>query len=230
MPGVQRRVGFTLIELLVVIAIIAILAAILFPVFAKAREKARAASCLSNCKQMATAYLMYAQDYDSRCCGTWGTGITPRPGTITWMEMIYPYTKNIGIYKCPDSEETFTFGTDDGDGDYDAAIAYGLNTSRFVTMGRVGCGRSPLVSSFVNPADTVMLGDSTPILYGSYGILAEMLIYGSYSNQWMPDMRHTEHANLAFMDGHGKAMKNEQLMDWKYWVTTTVAEAGWGLD
>jgi len=60
----RQRWGFTLIELLVVIAIIAILAAILFPVFAQARDKARQASCLSNCKQMGTAWMMYTQDYD----------------------------------------------------------------------------------------------------------------------------------------------------------------------
>ena len=69
------RKGFTLIELLVVIAIIAILAAILFPVFAKAREKARQTSCLSNVKQIALGMLMYAQDYDERLCAGYVYGI-----------------------------------------------------------------------------------------------------------------------------------------------------------
>ena len=81
------RRGFTLIELLVVIAIIAILAAILFPVFARAREKARQASCLSNCKQMGLAAMMYIQDYDEvfypRCTGTWG-GWTTDPNSVPW--------------------------------------------------------------------------------------------------------------------------------------------------
>jgi prepilin-type N-terminal cleavage/methylation domain-containing protein/prepilin-type processing-associated H-X9-DG protein len=90
-----ERKGFTLIELLVVIAIIAILAAILFPVFAKAREKARQISCLSNMKQLGLGFTQYNQDYDEYFTGSgyYGQG---------WAEHIYPYVKSAGVYKCPD--------------------------------------------------------------------------------------------------------------------------------
>jgi len=99
----MRRHGFTLIELLVVIAIIAILAAILFPVFAKAREKARQASCQSNLRQMGTAALMYAQDYDGRWIllslpnVAWGLPT----GGHTWQVGIQPYMKSYQIQDCP---------------------------------------------------------------------------------------------------------------------------------
>src|SRR5690348_3717227 len=92
------RRGFTLIELLVVIAIIAILAAILFPVFAQAREKARQTGCLSNLRQIGTAAQMYAQDDDERLPGTeLGEG----DGEYHWLEMLAPYTKNRGLFTCP---------------------------------------------------------------------------------------------------------------------------------
>ncbi|MCW3099589.1 MAG: prepilin-type N-terminal cleavage/methylation domain [Chthonomonadaceae bacterium] len=107
-PSSQRtQQGFTLIELLVVIAIIAILAAILFPVFAQAREKARGISCLSNTKQLSLGLLQYIQDYDEAspagaqipagqvCAG----GRMPGRG---WAGEIYPYVKNAQVYKCPD--------------------------------------------------------------------------------------------------------------------------------
>lgn len=125
----QRR-GFTLIELLVVIAIIAILAAILFPVFAQAREKARQTSCLSNLRQQGTAFLMYSQDYDELFAigasqgsdGTWlwnfnlPTPFNWRPIPATdrrvfaaqhhWSNATQPYIKNWGIYSCPSGPET----------------------------------------------------------------------------------------------------------------------------
>lgn len=112
----RQQSAFTLIELLVVIAIIAILAAILFPVFAQAREKARGASCLSNEKQIGTATYMYVQDYDESypLLVSFGTRIpnpldpNDRPGGTTgkgrrpmWQALIYPYIKSWEVYNCP---------------------------------------------------------------------------------------------------------------------------------
>ena len=104
----QIRKGFTLIELLVVIAIIAILAAILFPVFAQAREKARSTSCLSNFKQLGTAFTMYLQDFDEmvlpryNACPQTGPAATPDAPTL-WTNTIQPYVKNKQIFVCPSS-------------------------------------------------------------------------------------------------------------------------------
>jgi prepilin-type N-terminal cleavage/methylation domain-containing protein/prepilin-type processing-associated H-X9-DG protein len=105
----RTRWGFTLIELLVVIAIIAILAAILFPVFAQARDKARQSSCLSNCKQMGTAWMMYQQDYDetfpsSQPLNVWDDCATmkDRGSFGGWTgNLLMPYSKNAAIFKCP---------------------------------------------------------------------------------------------------------------------------------
>jgi prepilin-type N-terminal cleavage/methylation domain-containing protein/prepilin-type processing-associated H-X9-DG protein len=97
--------GFTLIELLVVIAIIAILAAILFPVFAKAREKARQITCASNLKQIGLGFTQYIQDYDERLpCGT--DDNAGNNGNEGWAGQIYPYIKSVGVFKCPDDPTT----------------------------------------------------------------------------------------------------------------------------
>ena len=119
----QRNKGFTLIELLVVIAIIAILAAILFPVFAQARAKARQTACLSNLKQMNLGIQMYIQDYDeSFPFWAWGQSYsggadgwngpgskgTPNHFESLWINSIYPYTKNGQIYACPNDKGTLT--------------------------------------------------------------------------------------------------------------------------
>jgi len=95
----MKRNGFTLIELLVVIAIIAILAAILFPVFAKVREKARQISCLSNMKQLGLAWTQYSEDYDE----TYPNSIWYGSG---WASNIYPYIKSANVFRCPDESNS----------------------------------------------------------------------------------------------------------------------------
>jgi prepilin-type N-terminal cleavage/methylation domain-containing protein/prepilin-type processing-associated H-X9-DG protein len=103
--SMHSRRGFTLIELLVVIAIIALLAGILFPVFAQAREKGRQASCLSNTKQISTALLMYLSDYDEAFPQVAGLGANQRffyEGS--WMKRIEPYIRNLPLFVCPSSE------------------------------------------------------------------------------------------------------------------------------
>src|SRR5438105_695459 len=106
--------GFTLIELLVVIAIIAILAAILFPVFAQARDKARMTTCLSNLKQIGTGLMMYAEDYDeilpgSKVYGTSHPLYKPYDWAL-WVPILDPYVKNKKVYACPSGPNTMVFG------------------------------------------------------------------------------------------------------------------------
>jgi len=110
----RKNEGFTLIELLVVIAIIAILAAILFPVFAQAREKARQASCLSNEKQIGLAALQYYQDYDElgpRYITSAAENAVSPSIRGTWIAFLYPYMKNTGIWKCPNMPDATSGGT-----------------------------------------------------------------------------------------------------------------------
>ena len=111
----RRPRGFTLIELLVVIAIIAILAAILFPVFAKAREKARQASCASNLKQLGLAITQYTQDYDELVPPALvrsAAGVTN-----TWRWILYPYVKSTRVYTCPSDQSNATNTTYDLSGE-----------------------------------------------------------------------------------------------------------------
>jgi prepilin-type N-terminal cleavage/methylation domain-containing protein/prepilin-type processing-associated H-X9-DG protein len=132
----KRRRGFTLIELLVVIAVIAIIAAILFPVFAQAREKARQATCLSNCQQWGKAFMMYVQDHDETyplafgydpgfvsgwayntnhmVPAGWRAGQSPRVYSIapsSWANSVQPYLKNYGVYACPSAPESRFVGS-----------------------------------------------------------------------------------------------------------------------
>ena len=168
------RRAFTLIELLVVIAIIAILAAILFPVFAQAREKARAISCLSNLKQVGIGLMMYTQDYDETYpIAAWqkvtGTGSNGRPtyaptttATCTWAAILQPYIKSGGIFQCPSDSRptTVTRGTAAADGC--PGIGAGFKTSVLYNYYIGGVSNAITVwtvPATSQPASTVLFAD-----------------------------------------------------------------------
>jgi len=139
----RTRSGFTLIELLVVIAIIAILAAILFPVFAKVREKARQTACLSNVKQLGLAFMQYEQDFDESPPNTtnlYGYG----PG---WAGQIYPYVKSAAVFRCP--SDTTTDGTNEHDSSYALNKNLGVDNNDVHT--------SFPISAYTAPSMTVLL-------------------------------------------------------------------------
>ncbi len=176
----QRR-GFTLIELLVVIAIIAILAAILFPVFAKAREKARQTSCASNMKQIATATLMYVQDYDESF-PLFG-GEVNFPGTISWATAVSPYVKNKQIFRCPSDGRngvTCSFGNN-----YELAP---INSS------------SRSLGSIVQPSSVLLWYESNSM--ASQYLRIEQ---HDWANNFVcVNAIHSNGSNICFVDGHVK--------------------------
>jgi prepilin-type N-terminal cleavage/methylation domain-containing protein/prepilin-type processing-associated H-X9-DG protein len=136
--------GFTLIELLVVIAIIAILAAILFPVFAKVREKARQTSCLSNEKQLGLAFTQYVQDYDEK----WPVGAASSTNAVYgngYVAELYSYIKSNGLLKCPD--DSTTNGTEAGNGATTYPVSYAFNSN----------AAQQADAAFTAPASTVAL-------------------------------------------------------------------------
>ncbi|MGV3722603.1 MAG: DUF1559 domain-containing protein [Actinomycetota bacterium] len=180
------RKGFTLIELLVVIAIIAILAAILFPVFARAREAARATSCRSNVKQIMTAIMMYTQDYDETL--HYHDGRTA-PQTC-WAAIMNPYIKNGNVWKCA-SDATATNVWDGSATDY--GISYGWSWTWMNGMS---------LASIQKPADTIGVTDATNWVsraWDNYPVVAP--------NYYPVVYRHSEMANIGFLDGHVKSMK-----------------------
>lgn len=217
------RRGFTLIELLVVIAIIAILAAILFPVFARAREKARQASCQSNLKQIALASKMYTSDYDEKCLPmwTWGSGAAGQPvGRLWWTWLIQPYMKNEQALICPSGPDTwFHRGTTTGApeaGCFRARTGVGKNWFSYDgsrgDMGYWGVDRPGWdlkEGAILWPAELIEYGDSDCIVMGpnSIGDAQNFLSGTSWPGGYF---RHNEGANYAFCDGHVKFMKCSQ--------------------
>lgn len=231
-PESALRRAFTLIELLVVIAIIAILASILFPVFARARENARRSSCQSNLKQLALGVVQYTQDFDERYPllvidssqpGMFETGasFTPYSSAVTWCDRIMPYVKSQQVFYCPSvsksNSTTYNFR---------AFSHYGINIFISKTFNR-DFYKQPIleqfpVSSVQRASEVVMLADTRvqqPDIVGSY-------IYSSnFQNPLVVNYvafpgcnavspvfdpvsgRHLEGSNYAFLDGHVKWMR-----------------------
>lgn len=242
----QKNRAFTLIELLVVIAIIAILAAILFPVFAQAREKARQTACLSNMKQLGLAAVMYAQDYDEvNVPSWWGRGPSwsgfTWPGNQRWQDGLLPYVKNIDIYTCPSDANPVRYqptspNSVDGAADFFNSISfpgsYGINATYWGDDAADGQPtNNPVAKSLAavqRPADTIFLVDRRPYFVppcgGGDGWAVGEIAWenkNSCAATFYPNLtpkmlgsipgRHSDGANMAFMDGHAKWYKLEAL-------------------
>jgi prepilin-type N-terminal cleavage/methylation domain-containing protein/prepilin-type processing-associated H-X9-DG protein len=216
----SNRSGFTLIELLVVIAIIAILAAILFPVFAQARERARATTCLSNMKQLGTAVTMYTQDYDGAYPLAW------YPGDDYGFDCaLQPYVKNLQVFACPSHQNTPRFfngyvkvwhipppGIPSGyvmNGDLAALDAPGGKRA----------GRTE--ASVQRPADTILMSEiwdtrgpkgseASHVTVAGYGSVWEGPEHEIFNKAWsdvcfrIPFKIHQNGSNYNFCDGHAK--------------------------
>ena len=203
----RRKGGFTLIELLVVIAIIAILAAILFPVFARARAKARQASCNSNVKQCMLAVLMYAHDYDGGfpCRTENGAG-----GFVYSMQKIQPYIKNAELVNCPEAR-----------GGWSANKQPMYN----VCWDTWGSGYTGTDGTFTKPAETVFLQEGWSCAPGGTPWLQYWMArdcYGArqctaYSSA-STDLPHNDGSNCAFADGHVKWVNGSQFDTWNKWI------------
>ena len=220
----RRASGFTLIELLVVIAIIAILAAILFPVFAKAREKARQASCLSNMKQVGLAFVAYAQDYDGMLpdiiMGRDLSGATAVfPPCRGWPEIITPYCKNTQIFRCPSCNYS-TGLTTQGYGAVREVLGYagslGYIAAEWAPYGNTdqpGYGQS--LDGMTEPASIIMICDATYwVCQREYWKRTDntsqpdAATAAKYNNAYyVVDSRHNDGANCTFADGHAKWLK-----------------------
>ena len=201
-----RSRGFTLIELLVVIAIIGILAAILFPVFAQARGKARQTACLSNVRQLGMAIMLYTQDRD----GVLIPSAHRDPGSnsnraLIWPAYLEPYTRNEGIFVCPGSS-TGRYVTTWGER---GELPYGLNRDLEDRASNLPYA----LSMFDAPASTVCLADSTPGLTGNPDRMRGFQVMADREpgTQSGVGESHTDGANVAFLDGHVKWYRSSTI-------------------
>ena len=239
-----KKKGFTLIELLVVIAIIALLAAILFPVFARARENARRSACQSNLKQIGLGLIQYAQDYDERVA-VWNQAVPgfvastgypadPSLGEMRWPDAIQPYVKSAQIFNCPSQTPAtypgaaFTlpknmhYGMNyrplSFDGDV-CAPNCGIDLNQFQS-GPPSHWLGANMAAIENSAGTIWVVDNNP------AAASETLRAGpgtSFST-YVTD-RHLETVNCLFIDGHVKAMKKDaiigtSLAQVRHWTTS----------
>lgn len=212
--------GFTLIELLVVIAVIAIIAAILFPVFAKVREKARQTTCASNLKQIGLAIAQYAQDYDD-------TYPLAAYGGVSWRGLVFPYAKSAGLYSCPSNPYSGGDPNVPSD-DWQFHISYGANETVMATPNSPH--RSVILAAVDNPTHLFLIGESDSAAWELHYLPQP----GPPAlTQWVNDpisdptcsqchlpaaaathaelfVGHSGFGNWLFADGHVKALKPTQ--------------------
>jgi prepilin-type N-terminal cleavage/methylation domain-containing protein/prepilin-type processing-associated H-X9-DG protein len=200
----MRRAGFTLIELLVVIAIIAILAAILFPVFARARAKARATSCLSNMRQIGTAADMYTQDYDERYPMSIYLGGTQ---VITFYHAMMPYMKNAQILQCPSEPDRIKIA------EIQALVPVP------VAPGLTAVGYNGNYAVFEDGPNNPLTGANHAVIkQAELPFPAETFLMGDGEIELSPNLfnspvvaAHNEMFNAAFCDGHAKVVKAVEM-------------------
>jgi len=228
----KYKLGFTLIELLVVIAIIAILAAILFPVFAKVREKARQTSCASNMKQLGLAEMQYAQDNDEIFSGCFIDLGPPAHKRATFPELLYPYTKSLAVYQCLDatshmtndwandcSANPITCNKGKGTTDYSMNGMLTVNVGNVDDNGNNSDAAHNKVARIDMPSETILLMDGKGGSWYNCWLSDATDIRGTFYGQFwngnsnpgvsrIPDKRHTDGSNYLWYDGHVKWMKN----------------------
>jgi prepilin-type N-terminal cleavage/methylation domain-containing protein/prepilin-type processing-associated H-X9-DG protein len=214
----SRPGGFTLVELLVVIAILAVLAAFLFPVFSRVREKARRTACLSHLRQLGAALLIYAQDYDERVVlnDNWDL-MAPRSfdGTLRtvsdWPDLLQPYLKNEGVLVCPSAAPaTGLYTTEQG-----RRCAYALNNVDGIFE---KAGRSPAALAEIDdPAGTVFCGDGGAPGGISFQVIGDLTVDLAArppritSDQGGFYGRHGDGCDLAFFDAHARWLPIAEL-------------------
>jgi prepilin-type N-terminal cleavage/methylation domain-containing protein/prepilin-type processing-associated H-X9-DG protein len=210
----KKNLGFTLIELLVVIAIIAILAAILFPVFAKVREKARQTQCLSNEKQIGLAFMQYVNDYDEHLPAAWDVNRVP---SINWGQEVYPYVKSLQVYVCPSNTTASGYGLMSYGAGLDPKIpaSYAMNANLgFLNGGQPNYGPYKSIASINEPAGKILVTEShfndamtnwpDWWLCGGSACSAATATTAPMYNAVFAG--HIGHMNVIYCDGHAKSM------------------------
>jgi prepilin-type N-terminal cleavage/methylation domain-containing protein/prepilin-type processing-associated H-X9-DG protein len=204
----SRHRGFTLIELLVVIAIIAILAAILFPVFAQVREKARAAACLSNMKQMSIGVMLYTQDYDEQLFYRAGfknsrSGSIPNSDPVRWWNLLMPYLRSGDVFRCPSDPNPTP-----------SADANSQLTIKRSFMALVSA-ESLSLAQVDNPSETIVIAEKWPEKTDSW-IEPYLGNLGwdpaNPGRTYVTANRHQGSMNCAFFDGHAKLMRPDVIL------------------
>ena len=198
------RPGFTLIELLIVIAIIGILAAILFPVFARARERARRASCQSNLKQLGLAARMYADDYDDHPFNGSGFGLEIHP----WGDQLLPYIKNTDIFQCPTLGSPYGLYRS-GPVNPDNSVIPGIEYRGSYFLNGLGI-MNRTVSRYQYPSQTLLMCDGPG---GTTTNMFAVAVIDEAALQGYIDARHDNGCNIAFLDGHVKWQTYDSMLN-----------------